>query len=144
MQCQRVDQWWSFGSAICERWFDLQWRKSRYTLLMTLNEVETAIQRFCISHTVLTGFSWQFKIIIKFLSSWIKLHLIYFCMIKWDKMRIHTSCSYVSTLGGCVEANVLNCDIVVSEFELQSCYYVHFRTNALPKGINPPYPSAVD
>ena len=22
--------------------------------------------------------------------------------------------------------NVLNCDIVVSEFKLQSCYYVHF------------------
>ena len=27
--------------------------------------------------------------------------------------------------------------IVVSEFDLQSCYYVHFRTNTLRKGINP-------
>ena len=27
--------------------------------------------------------------------------------------------------------------IVVSEFELQSRYYVHFRTKALGKGMNP-------
>ena len=27
--------------------------------------------------------------------------------------------------------------IVVSEFKLQSCYYVHFRTNTLGKGMNP-------
>ena len=27
--------------------------------------------------------------------------------------------------------------IVVSEFELQSCYYVHFQTNILGKGMNP-------
>ena len=26
-------------------------------------------------------------------------------------------------------ANVLDCDIVVSEFELQLRYYIHFRTN---------------
>ena len=32
----------------------------------------------------------------------------------------------------------LDCAIVVSEFKLQSCYYVHFWTNALGKGINPP------
>ena len=35
-----------------------------------------------------------------------------------------------------VVANVLDCDIVVSEFELLSRYYVHFRTNALGKGMN--------
>ena len=40
------------------------------------------------------------------------------------------------TLGAGVVANVLNCDIVVSEFELQSCYYVRIRTNALKKGLN--------
>ena len=32
---------------------------------------------------------------------------------------------------------VLDCDFVVIEFELQSRYYVHFRTNALGKGMNP-------
>ena len=30
-----------------------------------------------------------------------------------------------------VAANVLNCEIVVSEFELQSCYYVHFGSYIL-------------
>ena len=36
-----------------------------------------------------------------------------------------------------VVVNVLGWGIVVSEFELQSCYYVHFRTNTLGKGMNP-------
>ena len=31
----------------------------------------------------------------------------------------------------------LNCGIVVSEFELQSRYYVHFRTNTFGTGMNP-------
>ena len=35
-----------------------------------------------------------------------------------------------------VMANVLYCDILVSEFELHLRYYVHFRTNALRKGMN--------
>ena len=35
-----------------------------------------------------------------------------------------------------VVANVLNFDIVQSEFELQSNYYVHFRTNILEKDTN--------
>ena len=33
-----------------------------------------------------------------------------------------------------VVVNLLNCDIVGSEFQLQSCYYVHFRNNTLRKG----------
>ena len=33
---------------------------------------------------------------------------------------------------------VMDCGIVVSEFELQSRYYVHFLENALEKGMNPP------
>ncbi len=35
-----------------------------------------------------------------------------------------------------VMVNVMDCGIVVSEFVLQSCYYVHFRTNTLGKGMN--------
>ena len=31
----------------------------------------------------------------------------------------------------------MDCGIVVSEFELQLCYYVYFRTNTIGKGINP-------
>ena len=41
--------------------------------------------------------------------------------------------------GGCssgVMVNAMDCGIVVSEFELQSCYYVNFRTNTLGKGMN--------
>ena len=31
----------------------------------------------------------------------------------------------------------LNCDTIVSGFELQSCYFVHFWTSALRKDMNP-------
>ena len=31
----------------------------------------------------------------------------------------------------------MDCGIVVSEFELQLRYYVHFRANTLGKGMNP-------
>ena len=40
-------------------------------------------------------------------------------------------------------ANVLDSDIVVSEFELQSRYYVQFRINTLGKCMNPFIPSAM-
>ena len=40
----------------------------------------------------------------------------------------------VSPLG--VVANVLDCNIGVSKFELHSYYDVHFRTNTLGKGMN--------
>ena len=43
----------------------------------------------------------------------------------------------------CVVANVLDCDIVVSEFEHQSDYHIHFRTNTPEKGINPRYSKAI-
>ena len=33
-------------------------------------------------------------------------------------------------------ANVLNCNIIVSEFKLQSQYNVIFRTNTLVKSMN--------
>ena len=36
----------------------------------------------------------------------------------------------------CTVANVQSCSIVVSEFELQSRYYVHFRINTLGKIMN--------
>ena len=37
----------------------------------------------------------------------------------------------------CVMVKAMDCGIVVSEFVLQSCYYVHFRANILGKGMNP-------
>ena len=36
-----------------------------------------------------------------------------------------------------VMVKALNGEIVVIEFELQSRYYVYFRTNILEKGMNP-------
>ena len=34
-------------------------------------------------------------------------------------------------------AKALDCGIVVSEFELQSRYYIQFQRNTLGKGMNP-------
>ena len=48
--------------------------------------------------------------------------------------------SFYFIRGGCprgVMVKAMDCRIVVSEFELQSRYYVHFRTNTLAKGMNP-------
>ena len=36
-----------------------------------------------------------------------------------------------------VMVKAMDCGIVVSEFVLQSHYYVHFRVNTLGKGMNP-------
>ena len=36
-----------------------------------------------------------------------------------------------------VMVKAMDCGIVVSEFEFQSRYYVHFRTSTLGKGMNP-------
>ena len=37
-------------------------------------------------------------------------------------------------------AKVLDYSFEVSEFEFQSHYYIHSRTNTLQKGMNPSYP----
>ena len=39
--------------------------------------------------------------------------------------------------------NVLDCDIVGSEFEIQSHEYVYFVTNTFGKGMNPHIPPAM-
>ena len=36
-----------------------------------------------------------------------------------------------------VMVKAMDCGIIISEFELQSRYYVHFRANTLGKGMNP-------
>ena len=36
-----------------------------------------------------------------------------------------------------VVVNVLDCELVVNEFKIQSRYDVHFRTNTRGKGMNP-------
>ena len=42
-----------------------------------------------------------------------------------------------------VMVKAMDCGIVVSEFVLQSRYYVHFRANTLGKGMNPLIPPAM-
>ena len=46
---------------------------------------------------------------------------------------------YSIFLGGpCgVMVKVVDCGIVIHEFILQSCYYIHFQANTLEKGMNP-------
>ena len=43
-------------------------------------------------------------------------------------------------VGGCplgVMVKAMDCGIIISEFVLQSCYYIHFWANTLGKGMNP-------
>ena len=50
---------------------------------------------------------------------------------------------WLNSRGGCprgVRVKAMDYWIVVSEFVLQSPYYVHFRANTLGKGMNPLYP----
>ena len=69
------------------------------------------------------------------------LHLVKVCKQQglhgwWtQKKKVVKNSSYQRISG--VVVNVQDCDIVVSEFELNSHYYVHFRTNTLGKGMNP-------
>ena len=44
---------------------------------------------------------------------------------------------YALTLTRGVMVKAMDCGLVVSEFELQSRYYVHFRANTLGKDTNP-------
>ena len=57
-----------------------------------------------------------------------------------SKVNNHVSCcteyKYMISEDRGVVANVLDCDIVVSEFALQSYYYIHFQTNTLEKYMN--------
>ena len=46
--------------------------------------------------------------------------------VKWRRVGPHG-----------IKVKALDCGIVVSEFEFQSHYYIHFRTNPLGKGMNP-------
>ena len=45
---------------------------------------------------------------------------------------------YTQPLGGAhgVMVKAMDCEIMVSVFVLQSCYYFHFWTNTLGKGMN--------
>ena len=59
--------------------------------------------------------------------------------VKYDLIRYEVL-TYITIFqawsGRCVVANVMNGDIVVSEFKPQLRNYVHFRDNIFGKGIN--------
>ena len=76
------------------------------------------------------------------------LFLSYFHQfVKWwvDQNGVHLPLSLghrkiPCTIWGCpcgVMVKAMICEIVAHELELQSRYYVHFRTNTLGKGMNP-------
>ena len=56
-----------------------------------------------------------------------------FMMREGERERERDS-THTCTCG--IMANVLDCDIVVSEFELQSHYYRHYQANIFGKGTN--------
>ena len=61
----------------------------------------------------------------------------------WCSIRnlyMHISSCFMKGCPRGVIVKAMDCGIVVSEFVLQSCYYVHFQANTLGKGMNPPYP----
>ena len=60
---------------------------------------------------------------------------IYICEIIRTAVMIKRGCPR----GIMVKA--MDCGIVVSEFVLQTRYYVHFRANTHGKGMNPPLSS---
>ena len=55
--------------------------------------------------------------------------------------RTHARTEEVNPFG--IVANVQNCNIIASEFELQSRYYVHFQISVLGKYISPLIPLAM-
>ena len=54
-----------------------------------------------------------------------------------------THSPYVEKRSRGVIAQVLECDVEVSEFELKSWYYAHFWNDTFLKGMNPLTPPAI-
>ena len=66
-----------------------------------------------------------------------QFHFCIACYIYYDNVKPETR--HIPAVGRSLRGKVpkvLDCDLVASEFELQSCYHVHIRTNNLGKGMN--------
>ena len=63
---------------------------------------------------------------------------ISFLSYEFGRILINPYNTRGSSLG--VMANLLDCDIIVSEFKLQSCYYIHFQAKAHGKCMNLLFP----
>ena len=81
------------------------------------------------SLSIVYSFSWEY-ISISSLISWFVLYLILQTFTNQN-----ATMRQIGLRPRGVVANALVCSIAVSKFELQSCYYVHFRTNSY-LGIN--------
>ena len=69
----------------------------------------------------------------------VSLVFLLFKILQYYTSNIHFQfLCFMAGCSRCVSVKAMDCRIVVSEFELQSCYYVHFRANTLGKGMNPP------
>ena len=66
----------------------------------------------------------------------------FFVILLFSSFNLRYQCDQISSFhfGGVA---VLDYDTVVSKFELQSGYYIHFRSNTFGKGINPLSPPAM-
>ena len=72
--------------------------------------------------------------------------LIYICNEYTLFIQYIICVSCITYKGRCprgIMVKAMNCGIIVSEFVLQSRYYVHFRTNTLGKSMNPLIPPAM-
>ena len=58
-------------------------------------------------------------------------------MFQFQNLNFHKRCPRDAA------AKVLGCNIAVSEFLLKLCYYIHFWTTILEKGIKPLIPTAI-
>ncbi len=71
----------------------------------------------------------------------IVIHAFPVCMLtsfSVDEISLHNYAKWSTTFRvGCIlVVKAMDCGIVVSEFVLQSRYYIHFRANTLGKGMN--------
>ena len=64
------------------------------------------------------------------------LYINSFCLVLSNKGKSPHQFLHECLYGAVV--NVLDSDIVTNEFELHSCYYVHFQTITFGEGMTPP------
>ena len=88
---------------------------------------------------------WSVNNLKKKIFSLAHFNLIFFCLCVRTGLSFDFSVgkSVFSFYSDSLVAIVLDYDIVVSEFELQSRYYHHIRTNTIGKGMNSIIPQAV-
>ena len=88
------------------------------------------LEAYSIMHSIWSNFSPLHHSQVDHLSHPIMLALV-FLLRQFSAFILSDWLFHVSEKTRGVVAKILDCDLEVSEFELQSCYYVHFQTNTL-------------